>query len=131
MTRASTAYGRDIASILCAGAALLAPVIGTPAFAQPPIYVPYEVLPSVTVNYADLDLARSSDVDRLRVRVRTAAHSICFDATRNPLMIQALDQDCYSIALSRANHAIDQVVLDKVSGASVSATLQAIVVQVP
>jgi len=131
MIRASTASRRALATIVLAGTVGVVPPLSASAFAQRPIYVPSEPLPSVRVSYADLDLARPTDIDRLRLRARTAAQSVCFDASRSPLTIAARDHACYSIAMARANRDIDQVVQDKISGASVSATLQAIVIHVP
>ena len=105
-------------------------VATVPAFGQPPIVVTGEPLPSISVSYADLDLARAHDIDKLRWRVRAAARSLCFDATREVLAVQALEWQCYSDALGSANRDIDQAVAMRRTGSSFAATAQAILVQI-
>ena len=98
------------------------------ATAEPPVFVTGETLPSIRVSYADLNLGQTKDVDRLRARVRRAAHSLCFDATRDPLALGDLERTCFKAARANANARIDEVVALR-SDMSVAAAAQAIVVQ--
>jgi UrcA family protein len=99
-----------------------------PAFGRPPIVVTGEPLPSVQVSYADLNLARPSDVNRLHWRVKAAARSLCIDGTRNPLVIEAMDRECYSTAIDKADRDIDQVVAQNRLGMGLTAATRVIVV---
>lgn len=99
------------------------------AFAQPPVIISGEPLPSVRVSYADLDLSRSAAVNLLRLRVRAAARSLCIDGTRNPLTIQMKDRACYVAAVDAADRDIEKAVADRGGGASIAAAAQIIMVR--
>ena len=69
-----------------------------------------EPLDSRQVSYADLDLDRARDIDRFRSRVRRAARSLCFDATRDSIAVETLDRACFTEAVERADRQIAQAV---------------------
>lgn len=64
---------------------------------------------SVTVNYADLDLAKPAGIDALYARLRGAAKAACGDPDARNLREKALVRECRDEALSNAvagvNHA--------------------------
>lgn len=69
-----------------------------------------EPLASRKVSYADLDLGRETDVDRLRRRVRSAASSLCHDATRDSIVSENLVRLCFNDTMEGANRQIAQLV---------------------
>jgi UrcA family protein len=58
--------------------------------------------PDVVVRYADLDLSRPSDVERLYSRLQTAADSICLSSSPYELARYAAYQRCLQAVLDRA-----------------------------
>jgi UrcA family protein len=58
--------------------------------------------PDVIVRYADLDLSRPSDVERLYSRLQTAADSICLSSSPYELARYAAYQRCLQAVLDRA-----------------------------
>lgn len=69
-----------------------------------------EPLASRKVSYADLDLGRETDVDRLRRRVRSAAGSLCHDATRDSIVSENLERLCFNDTMEGANRQITRLV---------------------
>jgi UrcA family protein len=82
------------ACLLTLGAALGAGAAG-PAAALP--------VPSVAISYADLDLSKLPDVQRLFERLRRAAATVCpADSGITDLSRRAVRERCYRDALRRA-----------------------------
>lgn len=69
-----------------------------------------EPLASRKVSYTDLDLKQDADVDRLRRRVRSAASSLCHDATRDSIVSENLDRLCFNDTMEGANRQVTQLV---------------------
>ena len=69
-----------------------------------------EPLASRKVSYADLNLNRDADVDRLRYRVRAAASRLCYDATRDSIAFENLNRLCFSDTVEGADRQIAQAV---------------------
>jgi UrcA family protein len=84
-------FTRTLAALaLAATAVTLAP---TAAFASPTS----EVNHSAVVRYGDLDTSKPADIDRLYVRIKQAAQSVCRNYQWSPVQL-----DCYEAAVADA-----------------------------
>jgi UrcA family protein len=76
----------------------------------------------VPISFADLDLTRDADVERLRDRVGIAARRACYSSVRLPLS-EALDrQRCLASAKEGAEGQIRSAVAQIRSGTAVAST---------
>ena len=85
-------------------AAAEATLSGAAAFAQTPAN---DYAPSITVRYADLDLASPVAVQVLYRRVETAAKAVCNHGESRELARQVAAERCVDNAVNNAIHKID------------------------
>ena len=88
--------------------------VGT-AIAGPPA----DAIPSVTVSYADLDLASQAGAQVLYQRIKQAAQTVCAALASKQLERQALWHDCYEQAVANAVATIDRPLLTALHRAAV------------
>lgn len=90
----SNRYLRSLSTLAVLGAGLVAGV----AFAGPTISPP-----TVTVSYADLNLANPAGVRILHRRIKSAARAICGDDLNSQeLELRDAARDCYKTAIRNA-----------------------------
>lgn len=88
------------------------------ASAEPPVTVYGTSSPTARVSYADINLASSSGVDRLRNRVRAAASDICLEPVKDDLSVGLARKMCYRTAINDGFTQIDRLVADRLAGKS-------------
>jgi UrcA family protein len=93
-------YTRTLAALAMIGTAvMLAP---TSAVASPTS----EVSHSAVVRFADLDTSKPADIERLYVRIKQAAQSVCRNYQWSPVQV-----DCYEAAVADAVAKVHQPLL--------------------
>lgn len=63
---------------------------------------------STVVNYRDLDLSQSTDVERLYSRLKYASLKVCYAYDIRDLRVQRIQQACSEAALSRAVERVNE-----------------------
>ena len=73
--------------------------------------------PRITVDYADLNLSRASDIDTLYARLERASAKVCQRNNGREHYQRRLYRECYAEALERAVSGINAVQLTKLHAA--------------
>lgn len=99
----------SLRSLIAAGALL---ALAAPALAAPIGSATYVPGPSVTVKYADLDLAKPADAETLYTRLQSAAQKVCRGE------VSAFYSDCRAIAMDEAVEGVRSPLLSAVHRAA-------------
>lgn len=78
-------------------------VLGSGAFAGQALAAPTDNPPTVTVSYADLNLANPAGFQTLHRRIEAAARSVCGDGMDSQVLeVREASRDCYKTVIKDA-----------------------------
>ena len=97
---------------------LIALGLGGVASAQPPVTVYGSNAPTVSVSYADLNIASERGVQTLQGRVRAAASDLCLEPVWADLSVSTARTTCYRAAVHDGFAQINRLASEKMAGKS-------------